>query len=159
MRISILDLGLLLIVCGLVTPAATTLAPAPATKVDLRQRAATPPDYWTLEHHRPNCGGRQVARIEEFRAGDWIQQALVDRGLVVYVAGYLGCQPTPPHTDVDQRRAIWLCGSGFVDNPIPGKSWYCKGCDARWGGMESFLDHPLAILEWAKLKATPPLPA
>ena len=116
---------------------------APIGQAPLPREAEAPRSDWADEHHRANCSGRKVARIEELRAGDCLQQTLIDRGLVVYGAGYRDCSPAPRHLGVERGHAIWLCGNGFARNTIPGRSWCCKNCGERWGELEeSLLDHP-----------------
>lgn len=137
------DLIVLLALCGLIACKARPMQLSPPGPMKCPGTNTPMAGNWVDEHHDPTCSGRKVARIEELRVGDRLQGALIERGLVVYVAGYLGCFPTPSDPQVECGRAIWFCGSGFSRNPIPGKSWYCKNCGEHWGELEeSLLDHP-----------------
>ena len=121
----------------------TPALPTPVARV--QKTIAAEPTHaptWVKEHHR-DCTGRKVARIEELRRCDPFQKTLIDRGLVVYVAGEGCCVGITP--DMKAGKAIWLGGQVFGPDPQPGNSWYCKGCGSRWGEYKpyfSLLDHP-----------------
>lgn len=85
-----IDLATLLVLCAtLAWTASINQAPLPQKAESVRPIRPE----WADEHHQANCSGRAVARIEELRAGDWLQQTLINRGFVVYGAAILDALP------------------------------------------------------------------